>query len=147
MSLPDAMLEIAEQMEKASAEMTIREGSLLLAGFAREVRIAVRASSPESVGDTPLAEARKQLNDFMRNAASEQARQARSGLSAQESSGSLVEVVGGPAGGDMIEIPPDMPVGAHTVIGGVVYTLNSDRKLEHNDERTVWLSTSYRDVK
>jgi hypothetical protein len=54
----------------------------------------------------------------------------------QESAGQMTMLIGGHSDGEFIQTDGKMPVGAHTMISGEVYTLQQDRKLHFDQEET-----------
>lgn len=130
MSWADAVVDIAERMEKAGDSYDGDNGgelALSLGHFARELRITVKAaggSSPFQVGDKPFLMGKAKEDEFQVKI-KEQAQK-------EEAIGEVMsELIGGPLEGDSILRPAGMPFGAKTNIAGSIYELKDDFRLHH----------------
>ena len=133
MSLAEAVLTIAEEMDKESR--LVREVDIYrqlldisLKSFAQQLRIAVRASGsdariiPELLPETQHA--------LMIGEAREEFRKAKDSVAGEETSATMmVEMEGGLGHDSLVAIDASMPVGAKTLIANQVYVLQADHKL------------------
>lgn len=122
MSLKEAVLEIAEQLEKHVVSWV--PDKLLsdsLCGFAQQLRTAVKAA-----GDLPANAAPPQTADFQHFLAIQKEREEIRAKKIVEEGPRMVEVAGTI---DMVPVPGDMPVGAKTLVDGKVHELHSDGRL------------------
>ena len=130
MSLNEVMLEIAEEMIKEADDLKSQNEFfwMTLRNYAKQIKVAVRACEGQSV--IALSDDRShvflhpdaqhfQMIERARRELRDQKRAAE-GLESMEPR--FIVCKGGPADGDTVSIPPDMPVGAHTMIDGGVYT-------------------------
>ncbi len=143
MSLKDAVLGIAEEMDDHAAADTNPIGERHLARmWARQLRTACKAAgdtpSPGVVGlAAPLMPAAIQHQVMIEKAREEFRQQKeRAGLAdgitrAQTGGERLVECLEGPFDGTMNPAPEVLEEGAHTLVGGVRYTFR-EGKLHHN---------------
>lgn len=157
LAVADGLDELVKEM-KEEAKSTGSGGAVSLAvaaakaaGFARELRTAVKASG----GDRPAprqtpggllipgAVREENLDPAVKEALERdrEARQRRSALE-ERSTERQVELVGGPAaegGMTMAPINPEMPVGGFSRVGDAVYQLRKDGKLHYSNEETLQL--------
>lgn len=135
MGLREAILEIAEQME--------RDGADGAATWAKQLRLVVKAASePVTLLGRPVV-----MDDFADRRAEtekqEHLREKRLEAERQETNASLmVELLDGNDGCvEFHQIPAAMPVGAKTAVGRKVYVLsqldNGTKQLHYSPEETV----------
>ncbi len=147
MSLREAILDIAEAMEKG-ADVKLDEGCFVaLEFYAKQLRIACKAAgdaptnrditsmliSPEAQHAREIARAREEFSHKKDRAVHE-----------EQHSDDVVMVIGGPAAPEgestVVSNDPTMPVGAFRIISGAVYKLNQDgsgvRTLVYDAEQT-----------
>lgn len=125
MSLSEAVISVADEMEKTASDPTCPEVVLraFLRSFARELRTAVKASGGSSPFPSPV--------DHQR--AIDQCRAEFRGKKEKQeeaSDGRMVEVVGGPYNLTYVNIDSSMPLDAKTKLDEVsIYALREDNKL------------------
>lgn len=144
MALSEAILEIADDIRKATDEL-IDSNALktVFFGFVKQLKTAVKAAEgqqhpvntgfPFIMGPNP----RSQEESTMKAVEKELAK----ALAHEEvQNQSMVEVVGGQMGCSeavtMTQVDPRMPVGAKTLMGTEVYVLGEGRKLYYSQEET-----------
>lgn len=150
MSLRDAVLEIADQMQTDSDEWAVStEPSLIYAfvrGYIRQLRSAVKASEGESHTQAAsdmqwIPGQNNHLSKALAQQAKEELQSATSRLHAEEAVGvqGVVMAVlhGGPFDGDTVPLSPDMPKGAKTAIGDAVYQLTESGELQYLEQLVV----------
>lgn len=153
MSLKEAMLELADQMDAEAEESAAASGTLAAArplrAFARQIRTACKAAGdvfvpqstlpganrPDPVVSSPFQEA--VYHRQMIEKAKGEFRPRRE--EAEEQVPTMRLCVGGGWDGCMTGADPSMPVGANTVVGGEVYTLNTVGELMFNASATAKL--------
>lgn len=154
MPLPDAILEIADDMDAEAEEILEEEGQSvervrILRRYARSLRTAVKAAEgsepPKSASPVlfpgmlgalatgqDIAEIAKAREAERRRRAEERA--AGAGLGPDGQSTALCE--GGPADGSSVMCPANVPKGSKTVVAGAVYVMGSDGVARFSKEET-----------
>jgi hypothetical protein len=128
MSLAEAVLEIAEELEKESLVHEGEEQAIadVMRKIAKDLRRCVKAA-----GGTRAPNPNQTAVELSIKEQIEQARLAAKAL-AQDSRGEKIVVLeGGPLDGDNLIIDSGMPIGAFTSISGNVYRLKDGNTLEH----------------
>jgi hypothetical protein len=153
MSLHDAVTAVAEGMDERADRwekidhLNEQAAAEVLRGFARELRIAIKAAGP-SRATPPLAPgigSEESLDATVRaNLEKDRAERARRKAEAKEGLDSFAELIGGPedepeAGMTTAPVDPDMPVGAFAQVGDRVYQYRKDKKLHYHPEETARL--------
>lgn len=133
MSLHEAVKMIAENM--LAKEQPSNDAGVIRLFYAGQLMAALKASGPtpsfSSSPATPPTPSAAEL--IAREALRTQRRQA----DAEESlNGRMSELVGGASDGTFASLPPEMPVGAKTLLGDEVYELKEDRKMYFSQELT-----------
>ena len=142
MSLAEAMLDIAEQMDKDALQSDTGDGVLVrlsLVNYAKQIRSAVKAAGtqPNNIASAlvyhnPRSISLEDQHRTMVDQAREEFRKAKGKADIQEKGERMVELVGQD---ELYPILACMPVGARMVIGTQVYELRADNKL-HFVERS-----------
>jgi hypothetical protein len=137
MSLTEAVLDVAQQMEKEEpADAGVAK--VLLSIYARMLRNVVKAAGPEltlrGFETSPINPVVKRIREEARRDVEEAAslvmREERGGGGA-----AMVLLEGGPHDGVYFAAPPpDVPVGAKTHVNGVVYQVTEARGLKYAGE-------------
>lgn len=121
MSLQQAILDIADQMENESPDVK---------RWAAMLRITVKASESTAPLISPLVSNQLAIREAELNLARDiEKRVVKKQLTQEENIGQMTEVVGGNSDCEYVPIAGEMPVGARTKINGQVYELRTDRKL------------------
>lgn len=155
MTLAEAVLELADEMEREAADLKDAEPTgymvMTLKGYAKQLRIAAKVATPP-----PAPAIVPSLSPAVQHAAAIEAARAefkgkvnqipngsldRAAALEEGFDGKLTELVGCPDDPNdgtptMIQFPPDAPVGAKTALPSGVYVLQEDRKLHFSAEET-----------
>lgn len=141
MSLADAVLEIAQDMEDYpkilnGRDVAALEIEMVVASWVKQLRRAVTAAEGSTPPVNPLA--RLLTPEAQHMIEIEKAREefrhknARRAEAEENIDGTMRECVGGPAHGAFVPTPASMPCGAKThVLEDQVYQLGEDGKLHH----------------
>ena len=136
MGLAEAVAVIADAIESDSKSLD--EGQLvqrILAGYARELRIALKASEPAAPLQSVYTFDEVARTALMKRAKQEQDEVAQLAALAERGP-ATVELVGGPCDAEMVPADSGMPVGANTFVEGSVYTKQVDGRLHFNEALT-----------
>jgi hypothetical protein len=129
MSLQEAVLDVAREMEEEITRVDSDTGSLLY-GYVVALKAAVKAAGPYSYAVSRVPDSA--VGGYNALVAQEKAalRELGKRVSQEEMDSSrLTEVVGGPGGDSWAPRHPQMPVGAMCSIAGGLYELRDDGKL------------------
>lgn len=146
MSLKNAVLEIAEQMEKLSkawfegdkdaddVDFEIRLLAAQLRGACKAAGESFIESLPKSLGKAMTTE---ELDCEIKKQAERKKQQEKEHAQMMEKHGTdMIWCEGGPAHSTMVPMSPGMPTGAKTRIMGAIYELKGDGKLWYQEEDT-----------
>ena len=126
MALSDAVLEIIVGMEDTADsltdDITYREVMRILKGFARELKVAVKAS--ENINPPPTQTLFQSAGAQHRQMIEAAKEEFRKGKIKEEREQRMVCAQGGPANDCLVPVDPNMPVGAFTKIDGATYKLS-----------------------
>ncbi len=142
MSLKEAVLEIADQMEADAAEFDGRNVmQVVIKGFIRQLRsVAKVAPDDNQTGMQWIPAQSKYMVQQMEKQAKDDLESATSRLRAEDKVGTggviIGTLTGGPFDGDTVPINPEMPLGAKTAVGPAVYKLVEDNRLEYDEDAT-----------
>lgn len=131
MSLREVVLEIADEMEglaKDAGNNGVMSETVI--GWAKQLRRAIKASESAEPQTNPREFAERALQR------QEDLRAVRKQAAHEESTDTMRALVGGPFDGDMAPVPSAMPIGAHTMIGGEIYTKEMDGNLHFDEAMT-----------
>lgn len=136
MSLSEAVLSVADEMEKlANDRSEVMSETILrsfMRSFAREIRTAVKASGNDNQkGQQNLISPQLQHVKMIEEARKEFRKDGAKRLTdfEERTDPKFVQVVGGSSDGVLVPVDPTMPINARTCVGGEVYELRDDGML------------------
>lgn len=134
MALADAVLQIADEMEKESEVCGPHCCVAYLKNYAQQLRLVVKASqceAPPITAPTSIDTSVRRYEEIQQRLAAKAREELAAVMQRESQETTLAMCVGGPADGVMAPIAGGMPVGAKTKIDGAVYRLAPDHKLHH----------------
>ncbi len=118
-------------------------GELKLRNHLKQIRLICKFAAQEALQQVTqhlpsyLNDPQVQHRHFIEEAKKEFRKGKESTPSTKEPSVMMVEVVGGPSDSVMTSIDTEMPLGAKTVLAGVIYQLQPDSKLHYCEAETL----------
>lgn len=146
-AIKDTLQDMDDWESKITDQIPITEIKTRIRSYIREINIALKAGEPHvldfksptpgAVNQGAIEEIRRALIDAEKTNLQ---RSAQAVIQQEQTSGDIVDVIGGKANPDniptVVSIDSRMPVGAKTILNGDVYVLGEDRKLHFCPEET-----------
>ncbi len=132
MSLADAVLAVATEMETEAEKCVHTEDACLMRSFAKQLRLAVKASQGNFSPQTTVLP-----SQVMEDRAKQiRLRDQRIQAEQEEASRELMVLHGGKSDATMTPVQRNMPIGAKIIRDGEVYVLGEDGRLCFSQEDT-----------